>query len=135
APPAVRLPWTQTAVPGPGVSRRAQSASCAWRLPQPPGRWLRSSRSKRLETPVGSDEGGLVAHDGAEDAVDELRGLVGGEVADQGQRLADGDGVGYVVDVQQLEDTQSQHVAVDGGHPVEGPALGVLRQHLVDAPL
>ena len=38
-------------------------------------------------------QGSLVAQDVAEDAVDELRRLVGGEVAHQRHRLGDGDGV------------------------------------------
>ena len=59
--------------------------------------------------------------------------LVGGEVAHQVQRLGDRDRVGHVVDVQHLEDRQPQHVAVHRRHPLERPALGVRREHLVDA--
>src|SRR2546421_9542302 len=56
-----------------------------------------------------------VAFDCVEDAVDELRGLVGGEAAGDLQRLVDGDGAWRRL-VEELVDGHAQDVAVNDGH-------------------
>jgi len=66
-----------------------------------------------------------VAGDGGEQAVDEAGRLVRGQARDELDGLADRDGGGHVGAVEELEHAQSQHVAVDGGHPVQGPVPGV----------
>ena len=54
-------------------------------------------------------------------------------LAHQRRPPRDGHRVGDVVDVEELVDAEPQHVAVHRRHPLERPALGVLREQLVDA--
>src|SRR6516165_2035648 len=77
-------------------------------------------------------EGGLELGEAGQQAVDEGGGRVGGQVAGQQDGLADRHGVGHVGGPEQLVDTDAQDVPVHGGHPVQGPALGELRDQLVD---
>src|SRR6185437_14031712 len=77
-------------------------------------------------------EGGLEFQDAGQQAVDETGRAVGGQVAGQGDGIADGDRVGHVVLPEQLERADAQDVAVHGGHALQGPALGVAAQQLVD---
>ena len=65
----------------------------------------RGLRWPRLDRACGSDgERGLVLHDAAEDPVDEAGRLVGGELPDEVQRLADRDRVRGVLDPEDLVD-------------------------------
>ena len=59
-----------------------------------------------------------------ESSVDSILGQLDG--------LVDDDRVGHVVAPQQLVDAHAQHGAVDGGHPLQRPALGVFGEQLVD---
>jgi hypothetical protein len=70
--------------------------------------------------------------DAGQEAVDERGRGVGGQVACEQHGLADRDAVGYVLRPEQFVDADPQHVPVHGRHPVQRPALGVLRDQLVD---
>ena len=128
----------RAARPGPR-GRRAPGTRTVHPVGRPVGRGTGAGSSARkltgpscTRTGTQPDQRLAVADDVAEHAVDEGGRLVGGEVADQVERLGDGDGVGHVVDVQHLVGGQPQHVAVHRRHPVERPALGVGRDHLVE---
>jgi hypothetical protein len=62
-----------------------------------------------------------------EQPVDERGRVVGRERPGELDGLVDDHGVGYVVPPEQLEGAQPEDGPVDGGHPVQGPALGVRR--------
>ena len=66
-----------------------------------------------------------VVGDPAEQAVEEARRVVGGQLSGQLHRLADRHRVVDLVDVQQLVHGDPGQVAVDHRHPVQRPALGV----------
>jgi hypothetical protein len=70
--------------------------------------------------------------DAGQEAVDERGRGVGGQIAGEQHGLADRDAVGHVRRPEQLVDADPQHVPVHGRHPVQRPALGVLRDQLVD---
>jgi hypothetical protein len=63
-----------------------------------------------------------VSLDGVEDAVDELRRLVGGEAPGDFERFVDGDGARRRL-VQELVDGQPQDIAIDDGHTRDAPVL------------
>ena len=71
-------------------------------------------------------------HHLAEHAVDEARRIVGGQVLGQLDRLVDGHRFGDVVGVQQFPDRDPQDRPVDGGQPLQRPALQVRGDQVVD---
>ena len=70
--------------------------------------------------------------DPVEDAVDEPARLGGAVPLGQLERLVDGDLGRDLGAEEHLVGAQPEDVAVDGGHAVEPPVLGHLRDHLVD---
>jgi hypothetical protein len=68
--------------------------------------------------------------DGVENAVDELDGFLAGESAGELEGFVDGDGGGSAGEGH-LVYGQTQDVAVDGGHALHPPVLGVLGDAIV----
>src|SRR5262245_28543425 len=87
---------------------------------------------RRRRTLAGGPE--LFVH-AVEDAVDEPARFLRAELLRDLDRLVDHDPGRRLAHPQELEDTLSENVAVDDGHPVDVPVLRVLRDHLVDLPL
>ena len=69
--------------------------------------------------------------DGVEHAVHEGGGRIGAEAPREFDRLVDRDRHGYARPAH-LEGGEAQHVAIDGGHPLDAPVGRVTREHAVD---
>lgn len=79
-----------------------------------------------------SFDGGIEsAIDGIENAVDEADGVVAGEAAGEFERFINDDG-GSEGALHELKDGEAEDVAIDAGHAIEAPVLGVSGDLFVD---
>jgi len=118
-PPSPSAAWSPARFfPRSGSSGSCTASACASASPSPEG-----GQSCRE---------GFEFGDAGQQAVDERGRGIGGQLAGEQHGLADRHAVRHVVGPEQLVDADPQHVPVHGGHPVQGPPLGVLREQLVD---